>query len=101
MTVDAVPHDLAYEAADLLETGDTIEFGHTHRHLVTTDLLDQIAALRVDEPRLAGSGADTRIGLHALHQHLKVASWQVQIHVQFAEVVKVLQAHRLQSSIEG
>src|SRR4051812_16266505 len=34
VAVDAVPHHLAHEAADLLEAGDPIEFGHADRHLV-------------------------------------------------------------------
>src|SRR5262252_6598480 len=73
MAVDAVPHDLAHEAADLLEAGDPVELGHAHRHLVPTDLRHQRATLRVDEPRLAGGGPEARIALHPLHQHLEVA----------------------------
>src|SRR5215470_13476974 len=51
MTVDAVPHDLAHEAADLFETGNAVELGHADRHLVPADLWHQLTALRVDEPR--------------------------------------------------
>src|SRR5271165_2429876 len=101
VAVDAVPHDLAHEAADLFEAGDPIELGHADRHLVTTDFRHQRAALRVDEPRLAGGGPDARIALHPLHQRLEVADWQVQIHIQLAQVVEVLQSHRLQAGVEG
>src|SRR5208282_3635034 len=101
VAVNAVPHDLAHEAADLLKAGYPIKLGHAHRHLVPTDFRHQRAALRVDEPRLAGGGPDARIALHPLHQRLEVADWQVQIHVQLAQIVEVLQAHRLQSGVEG
>src|SRR5271165_4578608 len=60
VAVDAVPHHLAHEAADLLEAGDPVELGHADRHLVPADLRHQRAALRVDEPRLAGGGPDAR-----------------------------------------
>src|SRR5882672_5254849 len=88
VAVDAVPHDLAYEAADLLEAGDPIKFGHAHRHLVSADLRYQRAALRVDEPWLTGGGPNARIALHPLHQQLEVANWQVQIHIQLAQVIE-------------
>ena len=39
--------------------------------------------------------------LHPLHQQLEVAGRQVQIHVQLAQIVEVLQAHRLQAGVEG
>ena len=55
----------------------------------------------MDEPGLAGGGPDPRIALHPLHQQLEVADRQVQIHVQLAQVVEVLQAHRLQAGVEG
>ena len=37
VAVDAVPHHLAHEATDVLETGDAIELGHPDRHFVPTD----------------------------------------------------------------
>src|SRR4030088_1573087 len=77
VAVDAVPHDLVHEAADLLEAGDPIELGHADRHLVATDLRHQRAALWMDEPGLAGSGPDPRITLHPLHQQLEVADREV------------------------
>src|SRR5262249_4714200 len=55
----------------------------------------------MDKPRLAGGGPDARIALHPLHQQLEVADRQVQIHVQFAQGVEGLQAHRLQAGVEG
>ena len=67
VAVDGVPHHLADEPPDLLEAEDPVELGRTHRHLVPADLRHQRAALRVDEPRLAGGGPDARIALHPLH----------------------------------
>ena len=55
----------------------------------------------MDEPRLAGGGPDARIALHPLHEQLEITSRQIQIHVQLAEIIEVLQAHRLQAGIEG
>ena len=100
VAVDAVPHDLAHEATDLLEARDPIELGHAHRHLVPADLLHQSAAQRIDEPWPAGGGPDARIALHPLHQELEVADRQVEIHVQLAQIIEVLQPHRIQASIE-
>src|SRR5271165_2992546 len=68
VAVDAVPHHLAHEAANLLEAGDAIELGHPHRHLVSTDFRHERAALRVKEPRLAGGSPNARIALHPLHE---------------------------------
>jgi hypothetical protein len=36
VAVDAVPHELAHEAADLLD-GDPVELDHAHRHLVPAE----------------------------------------------------------------
>src|SRR6266704_395492 len=101
MAIDAVPHDLAHEPANLAEAGHTIEFGHAHRHLVSTDLWDEGAAPRMDEPRLAGGGPDARVALHSLHQQLEIASGEIEIHVQLAQVVEVLQTHGFQARVEG
>ena len=101
VAVDAIPHDLAHKAPDLLEAVHAIEFGHAHRHLVAADLRNQGVALRVDEPGLAGCGPDARVALHPLHQSFEIARREIQIHVQLADIVKVLEAHRLQSSVEG
>jgi hypothetical protein len=100
VTVDAVPHDLAHEAADLLKAGDSIELGHAHRHLVAADLRHKRTAVRMDEVGLAGSGSDPRIALHPLHQQLEVADRELQIHVQLTDIVEVLQPHRLQAGVE-
>ena len=43
--------------------------------------------------RLAGCGPDPRITLHPLHQQFEVASGEVEVHVQLAQVVKVVHAH--------
>ncbi len=101
VAVDAVPHHLAHDAADLQETADAIELGHPDRHFVPADFGRQRTALRVDEPRLAGGGPDARIALHPLHQQLEVANRQVQIRIQLAEIVEVPQAYRFQASIES
>src|SRR5262249_14947800 len=61
VAIDAVPHDLAYKAPDLFETGDPVELSHAYRHLVPAHLRRQHAALRVDKPRLTGGCADARI----------------------------------------
>src|SRR5262245_44446034 len=100
VAVDAVPHDLPHEATDLLEARDPIELGHSNRHLVPTDFRHQCAALGVDKPRLAGGRADARIALHPLHQQLEVADWQLQVHVELAYVLEVLEVHRVQAGIE-
>src|SRR5262249_4415925 len=77
VAVDAVPHHLAHKAADLFEAGDAIKLGHADRHLIPTEFWHQCAALRVDEPRLAGGGPDSGIALHSLHQQLEISDRQV------------------------
>jgi len=84
-----------------LKQANPVKLACAQRHIVPADLRHQRAAQRVDEPRLAGGGPDARIALHPLHQQLEVAERQVQIHVQLAQVVEVLQAHRLQPGVEG
>ena len=101
VAVDAVPHHLAHEAADFLEARDPIELGHADRHLVAADLGHQRAVLRMHEPRLARRRADARIALHPLHQDFEVADRQVEIHVELAEVVEVLEVDLVQARIEG
>jgi len=46
VAIDAIPHDLADEAADLLEAGNPVKLGHAYRHLVPTDLWHQRATLQ-------------------------------------------------------
>src|SRR5215510_4279087 len=60
VTIDAIPHFLAHEAANLFEAGDPVELGRAHRHLISANLRHQRSAERVDEPWLAGRRADAR-----------------------------------------
>jgi hypothetical protein len=46
VAVDGVPHDLAHEAADLLETGHAVELGHADAHLVAAIFADEPEAIR-------------------------------------------------------
>ena len=46
MAVDAVPHDLANEPADLIEAFDPVELGHTHGVLVPAHLAHQLSIQR-------------------------------------------------------
>ncbi|MBA7672865.1 hypothetical protein ES703_81052 [subsurface metagenome] len=101
VTVDAVPHHLAYEAADFPETVDAVELGHADRHLVAADFGHQCAGLRMNEPGFARRRADPRIAFHPLHQDLEVANRQIEIHVELAQIVEVFETDFVQSGIEG
>lgn len=46
VTVDPVPHDLADEAADILEAGGAIELRHADRHFVAAALRDPFPCRR-------------------------------------------------------
>ncbi len=54
----------------------------------------------MDEPRLARCRADARITFHPLHQDFEVANRQVQIHVELAEIIEILEPHLLDACIE-
>src|SRR5258705_9664489 len=97
VAVDPVPHDLPYEAADLAEASDPVELGHPHRHLVAADFGDALAGARMDEPGFSRAGPETRLPLHPPHQELEVAGWQIEVHVELAEVVVVVEVEALQA----
>ena len=96
--VDAVPHDLAHEAAELLEAIAAIELGRADRGFVAVALADELA-VGVDVG-LAAAGGDARVGLHALHQVLEVARRQDQVEVELAEVVVVVGVDGLVAGVE-
>ena len=74
MAIDAVPHHLAHEAADPLETGDAIELDHAKRRVVAMTFVDQLPAFL--DIRLAATARDAAISRHALHQNLEIARRQ-------------------------
>src|SRR5690606_10307004 len=96
VAVDPVPHHLPDEAADLAKTRDPVELRHAHGHLVAAGLRHELSADRVVEPGLAGAGPEARIRLHALHQALEIAIRELEIDVELADVVVVLEADRLE-----
>ena len=100
VAVDAVPHHLPHEAADLPEAGHPVELGHAHRHLVAAHLRDQRAVCGVHEVRLSRGGAEPGLGLHPLHEPLEVARRQVEVQVELAEVVESAEVHGLETGVE-
>ena len=100
VAVDAIPHDLAHEAADLLEAGNPVELGHAYRHLVPTDFWHQRAALWMNEPGFARGGPNASITLHPLDEQLEVPDRQIKVHVQLAHIIEILEAHRFQAGVE-
>jgi hypothetical protein len=63
MVVDAVSHDLAHEAADLLEAGDPVELGHAHRHLVPAEPPAPARRSTADGDAVVGSVEVVRLAL--------------------------------------
>src|SRR5262249_24468966 len=100
MAVDPVPHDLTDEPTDLAKARSPLELRHPHGHLVAADLGNERAGSRVHEVGLAGSSAEAGRRLHALGQELEIARGQIEIHVELAEVVEVVERDRLQSCVE-
>src|SRR5258708_7799558 len=113
VSVDAVPHDLPYEATDLSEARRAIELGHAHRVLVADLLRDQPRAV-ADGELYRGRGhagrnevwfprarADARLSLYAVHKDGEVSGRQVEVQVELADVVVGKRIDGLVTRVEG
>src|SRR5438067_2892277 len=101
MAVDAVPHHLPHEAADLAKAAHAIELRHPHGHLVAAHFGYPLPRAGMNEPGLARAGAQPRFALHALHEQLEVARGHLEIHVELADIVEVVEVERGQATVEG
>src|SRR5580693_4503946 len=101
VTIDAVPHNLAYESPYLAEAPNSVELGHTDRHLVAANLGNWFPAAGGNEVGFSRCGAEPRIRLHPLHQQFEVTGRKIKIEIELAEVVKLLERDRLQAGVEG
>jgi hypothetical protein len=96
VAVDRVPHDLADEAADLLEALPAVELRHPGRHLVAPPLGDEHAG--PPHVGLAGTGPDPGVRLHPRDQPRKIAGRQVEVEVELAEIGIVGERHGRESA---
>ena len=101
VAIDAVPHHLLDEAADLGEAGPPVELGHAHRHLVATHFRDEGTGARMDEPGFAGGRAETRLGFHSPDQSLEIPGRQDQIEIQLAHVLEIAGSDARVADVEG
>ena len=101
MAIDAVPHHLADESPDLPEAGDPVELGRPHRHLVANGLRDQRPSLGVREPGLPGGRPQARLDLHSRHEQLEVARREVEVGIELAHIVELVELDRLEPAVEG
>src|SRR5690606_32084641 len=85
VTVDTVPHHLADEATDLLETFPAVELGHPDGHFIAAGFADQ-SPISADEVGFATARADARIGTHAPQKNLEVSGRQFQIKIELAKI---------------
>src|SRR4029077_18876363 len=92
VTVDPIPHDLAYKPADRLEARHAIKFRRTDRHVVSLTFVDELAAFLY--VGLAAAGRDARVCCHLLHECFEVAWRQTQIEIELAEIVVVVGVDR-------
>ena len=61
VAVDAVPHHLSHEPADLAEARDPVELRHAHGHLVAAHLGNQRARAGIHEVGLSRGRPDARV----------------------------------------
>ena len=100
MAVEAVPHDLADQAANLQEALDPVELRGADGCLVAAALADQAAAAP-DEVGLSAAGAQARLRLHALHEQLEIAGRKLEIEVELAQVVELRRVDGVVARVEG
>src|SRR5216683_3638850 len=112
MAVDAVPHQLAHEPADLAEAGRAVELGHPDRVLVPRLLRDEIREIRQREPhfrvglpepdevRLARASPYPRVALHPVHQAREVAGREVEIEVNLSDLLECSRIDRVVAAVE-
>src|SRR5262245_46910516 len=100
MAVDAVPHDLANEATDLLEALAPVQLDHARRHLVADCLADERAARSGVEPGLAAARAEPWVAGHPGDQVLEVGGRQLEVEVELAHVVEFTRVDRRIARVE-
>ena len=98
MAIDRVPHHLAREPADFGETFPAVELGHADRHFIAAALADLAPA--GGEVRLAAATSKLGIGFHPPDQLAEIAVRQIQVEVQLAEIVEVLEVDLLKPEIK-
>jgi hypothetical protein len=101
VVVNAVPHHLADEASDLTEALDAIELGHARRCIVADAFADQSASRRVLVVGLARARAEARIIFHPPDQDLEVAVGKIEIEVDLAEVVELVEVNGCETGIKS
>ena len=100
MTIDPVPHHLADEATDLPEAIDAIELGLADGDLVPA-LLEHEPSIAAPVIRLSAARSQAGLCLHSLHQQLEVTRGQVEVEIEFAEVVELQRVDGRVTGIKG
>src|SRR5690606_4629087 len=99
VTVDSIPGDFADETADLAEALDAVELRRADGVLVAGALLEE-RAVRLALEELPGEVAEVRVGLHAFHEPLEVARRQLEISVELADVIEVVELDMREPCVE-
>src|SRR5437667_11527474 len=100
VAVDAIPHDLPHEAADLLETFGAIELDHADGHFIAAGFGDELAIIAA-EIGFAGAGADAGILFHSLNEGLEIARRDVEVEIELADVIEVTWIDGFVAGVEG
>ena len=99
MAVNAVPHHLADEPADLLETFPAVELGHAVGELVAAAFEDE--GLVHGDVGLAAGGSQVGIGREPVHQVGEVAGPEIQVAVELADEIVGVQVGQFEAGVEG
>ena len=87
VAIDPVPHDLANESTNLLETLDSIEFRHANGVFIPAHLADKLSPK--SHVRLSRTSPEARIRLHLVHQDLEVARWDLEVEIELADKIEI------------
>jgi len=99
VAVEPVPHDLADEAAELLEALHPVELRGADGGLVAASFADEPAVARA-VVGLAAAAPEARLGLHARKEQLEVARRKLQVEVELAHVIELRRVDGLVSGVE-
>lgn len=89
VAIDPVPHQLAHEAANLLEAFGAIELGHPDRIFVAAEFGDEATGGWGGEIRFARDRAESCVCFHQFDEPFEISGRQVEVEVEFADVLVV------------
>src|SRR5690606_9284423 len=97
--VDAIPGHLAHEASDLAEALHAVELRGADGVLVARALLPQ-PPIGLALEALAAEVTEVSVRLHPLHRPLEVARAELEVAVELADVIALVEVHAREAIVE-